>query len=367
MPSEARRLSAVPPAAVVRAVNNAQRAVMRFTRKLTPARFVLLDLVTSRWISDAILVVTRLGVPETLEHGPKSVADIARAVGADEHALYRVMRALARERVFKEQPQRTFELNDLSRPLLRSDPGSMRNMVGMIGASWLQRVWARLEDSVRTGDEIFTKVHHGKDLWSYLAENKEDREEFDRAMAETAREVVHTVASCYDFSRFATVVDVGGGVGELLSGILQRYPSVRGVLYDMVQPISLAPAVLARHGVADRVEIIEGNHLEWVPKGKDAYVLKSILHGRSDEVSRGLIARCADAMNPGGRVLLIEMVVPEEGAYMPFFDLQLLILSHGRCRTRSEFAALFSGAGMQLEEVVDLPGPASILVGKRAR
>src|SRR5262249_42722368 len=161
-------------------------------------------------------VVTKLGVAEQLRDGPKPVGDVAEAVGANRQALYRVMRALARERVFREAPTGTFSLTDLSRPLLGDAPNSVRNGALTMTADWNSKMWMHLEEAVRTGSEVFSKVH-GKDLWSYLADRPEDGATFHRAMVELTRGVAGTVADAYDFSEFETIVDIGGGQGELLA------------------------------------------------------------------------------------------------------------------------------------------------------
>jgi hypothetical protein len=363
MPSEARRLTTVPPTAVVRAVTTAQRAMVRFTRRLAPPQFALLELVTGRWISDAIVVVARLGVAEALETGPLPVREIAREVGANEQALYRVMRALARERVFEERANRVFALTALSRPLLKNAPNSVLNLVKMAGSAWSRPVWARLEEAVRTGEEVFTKVH-GKDLWAYLAEHPDDGAEFHGAMAETSRQTGAVLAAAYDFSQFETLVDLGGGAGELLASILEKHPRLRGVLFDLKQPLARAPATFERHGVATRVEIVEGNLFESVPTGKDAYIMKSIVHGLTDDAASGLLARCREAGRSGSKIFLVEQVVPQDdGPYLQWLDLQMLLASQGgRERTRSEFESLVAGAGLRLEQVLETPGPMSMIV-----
>jgi hypothetical protein len=367
MPEVSPRRSSVPPRAVVRAVTTAQRAIERWTRKLAPSHVALLQILANRWLPEAIGTVVRLGVPDQLEAGPRPVAEIARAVGADEHALYRVMRALARERIFEERPDRVFALTSLSRPLLRSAPNSVRNVVGMLGSPWRRTLWGHLDDAVRTGSEVFTKIF-GRDFWIYLVEHPEDGAEFHAAMAELSRDEGPAVAAAYDFSRFDTLVDLGGGQGEFLGSILHRYPTLRGLLYDWKEALERAPATLARYGVAERCDCVSGNLFESVPQGKDAYLLKLILHGENDEAASTILTRCRDAMKPNGKIFVVENVVPENGGpYLPFVDLQMLLASHGgRERTRAEYEALFAGAGLKLEEVIGTPGPMSLLVGSRA-
>ena len=134
---------------------------------------------------------------------------------------------------------------------------------------------------MRTGENAFRHVH-GTDSWTFRARHPELSAGFDRAMTALARQVAAAVLAAYDFGRFGTVVDVGGGNGAFLAAILARHPATRGVLFDQPHVVAGAPPVLAAAGVADRCEVVGGSFFEAVPAGGDAYVLKSILHDWED-------------------------------------------------------------------------------------
>jgi precorrin-6B methylase 2 len=319
-------------------------------------------MVSSRWRPAAIDVVARLDIAEKLRNGPRDVADLARACRVSEDGLYRVLRALARDGVFDEEPPRRFALTPLSRPLLRDEPGSIRSMVLMMGADWSNSLWANLGRAVETGEEIFTPMH-GRDLWGYFEDHPQDRSHFDGGMAELTRQMAPAIAAAYNFSRFSVLVDLGGGSGELLGAILKSHPTLRAIDFDFPGGLENAMQTLARHGVLDRCEIVAGNFFESVPADKDAYMMKNIVHGLSDDKAAHLLRLVRQAMRAGGKLLLVEHVVPERGPYMSFLDLTMLLNSAGgRERTRAELEELLASAGFGLDEVVATPSPMSLIV-----
>ena len=118
------------------------------------------------------------------------------------------------------------------------------------------------------------------------------------------------VAAAYDFSGLKTIVDVGGATGNLLTTILASYPGSRGILFDLPHVVRDAPPLIQARGLTDRVTIEAGNFFESVPSGGDAYLLSHIIHDWSEEQCLAILGNCRRAMNPGGRLLIIEMVLP---------------------------------------------------------
>jgi hypothetical protein len=119
------------------------------------------------------------------------------------------------------------------------------------------------------------------------------------------------VAAAYDFSASTTIVDVGGATGNLLTTILGSYPGTHGILFDLAHIVREAPALIQSRGLAERVTIETGSFFEGVPSGGDAYLLSHIIHDWSEEQCLAILGNCRRAMNPGGRVLIIETVLPD--------------------------------------------------------
>src|SRR5512144_1316500 len=135
------------------------------------------------------------------------------------------------------------------------------------------------------------------------------------------------VVAAYDFSRFDTVVDVGGGHGMLLGAVLQKWSKTRGILFDFESVVEGAPALLEAAGVLQRCEMIGGSFFEYVPSGGDAYVLKHIIHDWPDDDALHILRNVRAAMKPDATLVLIEMVVPDdEREHMSkMLDLEMLV------------------------------------------
>lgn len=330
-----------------------------------PPYVALLEIATTGWRARAVRALLRIGVPALLEHGPRPVGELARAAGAHEHHLYRLMRALSRDGLLVEAPPRTFALTDTSRLLLPHVPGSVRNFILWVTSPWMTKLWDKLEDAVLSDRSAFRTVFDA-DIYQYLKDHPEEGAIFHGAMTEMARLDSDLLASMGDFSRFETVVDLGGGTGEQIAAILAMNPAVRGINFDAPEVEAEARATFSRRGVADRCEVRSGDLRETLPEGASCYLLKNIVHDLGDDDAVRLLGRCRAAMKPGGAVIVVQNVVPEgEGPYLQFLDLQLLLSgAGGKERTRAEFEALFSSAGLHLTQVIDTPAMLSLLVGE---
>ena len=327
-----------------------------------------MSLIQGRIISNAITLCAELGVADHMSAEPTPVATLAAKTGTTADGLYRLMRALSPFGVFVEAPDRAFALSPMSELLRSNVPGSVRPMARWQHESARYAAWGALEHAVKTGEPAFDKVH-GMPVFEYFGKHPAVGKIFDEAMGGFTVATSHAVAKAYDFSEVQHVVDIGGSQGVLLSGILARYPKVRGTLFDLPHVIDGAKAVLARDPNAARIEAVAGNFLEGVPKGADAYIMKSIVHDWGDDHCIELLANCRAAMAPGGRVLIVEGVVIDapESMFFKLLDLEMLVMTTGgRERTEAEFRALLKKAGLELARVVPTESPMSVLEARAA-
>ena len=308
-------------------------------------------------------VAAKLGVADQLSKGPKDVSELAQATHVSEDALYRVMRALSIFGVFKELNGRRFEQTPAS-DLLRADhPQSLRPFVLFFPDPLHFRCYSNLMHSVKTG-ETTGKVTLGKELFEYLREAPEDSETFNAAMVNLTQMFIPAVLEAYDFSGTNTLVDIGGGHGSVLASILQKYPSMKGILADIDYVVAGADSYLKSMGVADRCQTVPIDFFKSVPSGGDTYILKNIIHDWDDERSLTILTniRTALANNKQGKVLLLEIVI-EPGAnplgYLA--DIEMMVLAGGRERSEQEYRGLFARAGFRLTRIVPTKGPQSVI------
>lgn len=314
--------------------------------------------------SRAIGVSAELRIADLLKNGAKTADELAEQTGVHARSLYRVLRACASIGVYSEDSDKKFSLTPLAEPLLSDAPGSLRAFAEMITCDWQYRTWAELPYSVKTGKPSFDKVH-GKSSFEYFWSNDKAGQVFNDAMTSNSAFSSVAVVNAYDFSTISKLVDVGGGHGFLLASILAKYNTVRGVLYDTPAIVAEAKKLLGEHGVTGRCETAGGDFFESVPSGCDAYIMKHIIHDWNDEQCTSLLGNCRKAMTAGGKVLVVEMVVPEGNEPSPakFLDLQMLQYLPGCERTEKEYRELFDKAGLVLTRIVPTMSPFSILEG----
>ncbi|HEV2798985.1 MAG TPA: methyltransferase [Pyrinomonadaceae bacterium] len=330
-----------------------------------PPAAVLTQMLAAPLVTQALRVVAELGVADLLAGGKRrSVEELARETGAHAPSLYRFMRALAGCGVFAESGERVFELTPMAE-LLRSDVElSLRDLAIFMGADWHWQVWGDATYTARTGKVAWEHVH-GKEVFPYFAEHEDAARVFDGAMTSLSKMVAQAVVEAYDFSSVRKLADIAGGHGSLLAAILRANTHLKGLLFDMPQVIAGAQAQLEAQGVGSEVELASGDFFESVPAGADTYMMKHIIHDWDDARAVRILRNCHRAMPADGRLLLVEMVVPEgnEPHFAKVQDLEMMLSPGGLERTESEYRALFADAGFALRRIIPTASPMSIIEG----
>lgn len=312
-------------------------------------------LISGYQTSQALHVAATLGLCDLLSDGPRSVAELASATGAHAGAMARLMRVLAAVGlvVGGDDESETYA-NTVLGDAFRSDASrSPAARARLSGQAFHWRAYGALEHSIRTGESAFEAVH-GESLWSHLAARPEEMAVFDDAMTALSRGVADAVADAYDFGRFGTVVDVGGGRGALLGAVLARHPTMQGVLFDQPDVVAGADEVLAAAGVSERCRVVGGNFFQSVPEGGDAYLLKAVIHDWPDVESVEILRTCRRAMPSHGRLLLVEQLLDQspDPLRTALSDLTMLVIAGGTERTTDEYRALLRSAGFELLAIV---------------
>ena len=213
---------------------------------------------------------------------------------------------------------------------------------------------------MQTGNAPFDHVF-GQKPFQYFSGHPEVSLHVDRAMAVFSAFTGPAVAEAYDFSKFRTIMDVGGGNGTLLAAILRKHLGPRGILFDLPRAIQHAQAA----GVlpAGRSQLEAGDMFESIPAGADAYVFSSVLHDWPDDKARAILQVCRRAMSSTGKLLVVELVItPVASPFHKLSDFEMLVMG-GRERTEEEFRQLLASAGFRLDRIVPSRSPSSIIEG----
>jgi hypothetical protein len=339
------------------------------SKKSQPAPEAMLGLIRGYWISQMVFVAARLGIADLLASGPRKPEAIAKQVGAEPERIHRLLRALASVGVFAEQADGRFKLTPLAQTLRGGRPDSLRDFALMMIDDYNRTAWGGLEHAVRTRETAFDHVL-GRPLFDWLVQHPDKERAFSASMASISGTQNEAIARAYPWGRLSRLVDVGGAHGHLLATILRRHTKLSGVLYDQPQVVATASrsGFISAPEVRARIETAGGSFFDSVPAGADGYLMKYIIHDWDDEKCVRILENCRSAMAPGGRVLIVEHVIPKGNAadFGKLLDVNMMVLTGGKERTRKEFAELLARAGLRLSRVVATARPVSIVEGVRA-
>jgi ubiquinone/menaquinone biosynthesis C-methylase UbiE len=327
-----------------------------------PPEVVLTQIMLGSLAAQTIYVAAKLGIADLLADGPKSVEELATATKTHAPSLYRVLRAAASLNVFSEQENRVFALNPNAQPLLSNASNSLRDIAIFMGEEWHWQVWGKTLYSVQTGKSAWAQMH-GDDVFGYFGLNPGAATIFNRAMSSLTALATGAVVEGYDFSGINTLIDIAGGHGRLLTDIVEANPNIHGVLFDLPHVIEGAREHVAKSKAAERIEFFSGDFFYNVPAGADAYLMKHIIHDWDDDRAVTILQNIRKAMNPKGRVLLVESIIAEGNNqdFGKLMDIEMLVSPGGKERTASEYAELFERAGLRLTRIVPTRSAYSVI------
>ncbi|MGA9100705.1 methyltransferase [Aeromicrobium sp.] len=347
-------------------VDAARTRLRRLNERMLPAPFALQELIAGAWLSQAIHAAAELGIADALSEGPLTAGEIAEKVGADPDATGRLLRLLSSRAIFTHRQDGRYDLSSMGAALRSDIPNSMRAFAQFVGHPAHREHWSLLAEAVRTGDMSLPALR-GMDFWEYLDTNQGLADAFNGAMTSLSEATNAPVLAAYDFSGFGTIVDVGGGHGRFLAGILGQAAESRGILFDLASVADGASDLLRAEGVAGRCTIETGSFFDSVPAGGDAYVMRAIIHDWEESKALQILRNIHAAMKPTATLLLVELVLPDDDSPHPgkLIDLEMLANIGGRERTAAEYRELLERAGFRMTRVVPTASPASVVEARR--
>ncbi|KOG55074.1 methyltransferase [Streptomyces virginiae] len=311
------------------------------------------ELVFGAACAAAVRAAARLGVADALGESPATPAELATAVEAEPLPLQRLLRALACYGIFAETEDGQFVHTEMSRLLREDDPHSLRYIALWCTEPWTWQAWPRLDDAVRSGGSVFQELY-GKGFFDYLHQDAhESAHVFNRAMTTSSMQSALDVAELLDLTGIEVVADIGGGQGHVLASLLEKHPTVRGVLLDLPGVAAKADPRLREGGeLAARAEIVPGDCREAIPVDADMYIIKNILEW-DDDSTRRTLSNVVGAARPGSRVVIIENLVDDSPSmkFTTAMDLLLLLNVGGAKHTKASLCARMADAGLVIGEI----------------
>jgi hypothetical protein len=337
----------------VRAIAGQGGIVTQTASGITP----LLQARNNLIVHQAIYAAAKLGIADLLERGVHTTAGLADELKVNEEALYRTLRALASQGVFEETAPRTFQNSQLSKALRSGHPGSVRALFLFFGTDLYYRSLGGILYSIETGEPARAKLL-GTSEWEYMRQHPEMAGIFDDAMTSNSDLTGAAIASAYDFGRWGSVMDVGGGNGILLSHVLKAHRTLRGVLADQPHVLDRARQRGYLGGdLAARTSMQDCDFFREIPSGCRAYMMKSVIHDWNDEKAREILKKCRKAVPEDGALLLVEWSLAEANVASTgkLLDVVMLVLTGGKERTVEEYRELLTSAGFRLGKVTSTP------------
>jgi SAM-dependent methyltransferase len=305
--------------------------------------------------SQMLYVATRLKLADALARAPMSAEQLAEECGARPDPLRRVVRALAAFGVFEVLEDGRIANTPLSRCLRAGVPGSLREQALLYGEEHYHAM-SELLHAVKHGGTAFEHAYR-KPHFTYLTSNPEAATTYYDALSDATAQSAEAVAGVYRFARDSTVIDLAGGLGQLIRAVLHRNPSVKGVLVESSGLARRARARLRTEGLEGRCDVQVGDIFEAVPTGGDVYMLGNVLHALDDARALGVLRACRRAMGSKSRLLVVERVLPEliedglTAQHTFLADIVALAVSGGRERTVAEHSHLLAEAGLELAQL----------------
>ncbi|MBN2634341.1 MAG: hypothetical protein JXR66_12340 [Bacteroidales bacterium] len=334
--------------------------MVRISRRFTHPGVVMLEHMQNLWLLGSISVVNELGIADILKNGPQSVSGLAAQTGTLADPLYRVMRLLASEGIFRELNDRKFENTRYSRPMM---DGELKHFIRHTLNPLQFRIFGEMMHSLKTGNRT-TELFFQEGAFEHMGGSEELGEMYNRAMTNTSRMQVAAILSAFDFSGYSKIVDIGGGQGFFLSAILSGYPASTGILFDLGTVFS-DPRKLPDPAVfGGRLNIVPGSFFDFVPPGGDLYTMKNILHGWDDRKCVEILTNINKVMAENGKIMIIESVVgePNKASWGAMTDIFMMAGLGGRERTAEEFRSLIEAAGLKMESIRETVSPLSLII-----
>lgn len=328
----------------------------------------MMSTITGFWVSQLTAALAHLEVAEHLHDGPKTADTVAKLAGSDPRATFRLLRAAVDPGLVRHDPETDrFASTSLLDRLRASAPDSLRNVALVWNAPLHWQAWGRFTECVRTGeDQVIAAV--GRPTFDYLAENPVEADQFSRAMAELSTPTIREAVGAVDASPGTTIVDVGGATGAFVVAMLAEHPGTDGIVLDLPHVTAAAQREIASRGMQDRCRAVAGDFFETIPES-DLFLLKFVLHDWGDEECVRILRKCREAMRPGGRVVVVDMLTgtPDEPGTAALMDLNMLAIAPGaREHDLADFDRFFAAAGLVRTAATELSAPYCVLEAEAA-
>lgn len=309
------------------------------------------ELLLSYYKTQCLYVISELDIANELRYGPKSAKHLAEFKSVNADKLYRILRFLASQGLFKENEEGLFELNDESKKLLHNEESALKNFIKLHATCFYQSA-EEIINAIATDASPF-ELKYNAGAHSYFLDNPMFGDMYNTAMSENSQCYSQLLLAIYDFSSYGKIIDIGGGFGTLLILILQKYQNTIGIVFDLPQLKSKAEENIVSNRLGERCRYISGSFFESIPEGGDIYILKAILHGKNDHMAMDILNNIKVSMKQDSKILIIDRLIDRECDYelACINDINMLNVTRGFDRTKQQFECLIKACGLFIQNI----------------
>jgi ubiquinone/menaquinone biosynthesis C-methylase UbiE len=269
---------------------------------------------------------------------------------------------LASQGVFKEKNNRVFSQNRLSKTMI-DQTDSMRYMIMHLTNPVNWQLFNELNQVVTTGESASEKVL-GMKVFDFLEKNPANNQIYNTAMTNSSQMLSYAILSKYRLKNNLSVIDIGGGEGTLLSMMLLKNQTLKGILFDLPHVIENAEKNFIQQGLSNRIKFVAGSFYKSIPKGGDIYLMKNIVHNLSDNQTLDILEKIKEVLPLQGKILIIEPLISNKNRYSfaKLFDIQMMVSQDGgKERTIEEYNRLIHQAGLKIHRIIQTVAPFSLI------
>ncbi|KAK9820356.1 hypothetical protein WJX72_009378 [[Myrmecia] bisecta] len=351
--------------------------------------------IQGHWLSACLGVLVDLRIPDVLaqESGPIGLEELAPKAGVSKKGqdhLYKVLRVLAQWDLLDELPGRKFVANRATKQLVRGDEPSLGHMVAHQINKPKWEAWKLLPEAVQSGETAFCLAHGGENMyqWGERKENADFSAEFMKSMTYFTNLSLKggevTLEAAYDWPACTSIMDVGGGRGELLSRCMSYGRDCKGILFDrsyVIDGVDVGKTFQAKGVNKELLSMIVGDVMEPFPEAVkaaqlDTIIMKHFLSAFSDADAQTIIKHCSQVLPDSAKILLLQTLVPEpgdkdhnvcaDGVAPGLFAIEILAQCPGGAwRTLSEWETIFASQKFKLDAAKAVGGNMHMMIWSR--
>jgi predicted O-methyltransferase YrrM len=328
------------------------------------------QMLTGFWASKTLMAAVKMDVFTKLDGKEVSVQEFQQLLGIQSRPAQVFASALASIGLLEAKNGKFSNSQVAAAFLSQKSPAYMGGFVRMCDER-LYKAWDYLSWSLANNRPA--DVKKGGDAESLFNDAKSDKsveamQKFTHAMHGVSIGPAMALAKAFDFTKYKSMIDIGGGSGAYAINVVKEYPNMTATVADLGPVCKVAEQYIAQYGLGSRVKTALFDFWKQdVPKGHDVAFLSHIIHDYDEEKDVTLLKKIHASLNPGGAVIVSEwMLNDEKTGPVPsaMMGLNMIIETNGgRNYSFAEVSEMLKKAGFKNVEKRPLAGPAQIAIG----